>query len=628
MRRAIATVSLSGTLRQKLEAIAAAGFDAYELFEPDFIAYNGDARELRRIGDDLGLALDLYQPLRDVEGMPEAMFRRTLERAERKFELMATLGAPLLLVCSNTSPAALPEPGRAAEQLHALAERAARHGLRIGYEALAWGRWVNRYGQAWSIVEQAGHGALGLILDSFHTLSLNDDPAGIAAIPGEKLYFVQMADAPLMAMDVLQWARHHRNFPAQGQLDVVGFFEQALRAGYRGTLSLEIFNDVFRATPNRRIALDAMRSLLFLESQVRERLQRAADAPARGALERVALFDPPAPSAVDGIAFIEFAVDAAHARTLAALFVQLGFEHAGRHRTKAVDWYRQRDIHLVINAQADSEARSRFDDQGPCVCALGLMTAEPARAADRAAALRSARHDSPRGPDEALLPAIVSPGGMVLHFMPDAATFESDFVAPADAPRAAMPVPGLRAVDHVALGLANDQFDTWMLFGRAVLGLERGDSLELADPFGLIRSVGVANRERSLRFVLNVSLSERTRTAQQVRSSGRSGGSVHHIALGSDDVVASVRALRANGVRFVPISANYYDDLLARTGLPDARVRELQALDILYDESARGGHYLHAYTEPYAERFFFEIVQRADYDAYGAVNAFARVAAQ
>jgi 4-hydroxyphenylpyruvate dioxygenase len=104
MRKAIATVSLSGTLRGKLEAVAAAGFDAVELFEADFINHRGDAKAVRAVLDDLGLAVDLYQPFRDFEGMPEELFRRSLDRAEAKFDLMQTLGAPLMLVCSNTSP--------------------------------------------------------------------------------------------------------------------------------------------------------------------------------------------------------------------------------------------------------------------------------------------------------------------------------------------------------------------------------------------------------------------------------------------------------------------------------------------------------------------------------------------
>ncbi|MEO8527310.1 MAG: TIM barrel protein [Caldimonas sp.] len=635
MRRSIATVSMSGTLRQKLEAIAAARFDGIELFENDFIAFNSSAGELRTMCADLGLGIDLFQPFRDFEGMPDDAFRKSLDRAERKFDLMEALGAPLMLVCSNTSPLALDDAARSAAQLHALAERAARRNLRIGYEALAWGRFVRLYGQAWKIVDEADHPHLGLILDSFHTLSLQDDPAGIAAIPGERIFFLQMADAPLLAMDVLQWARHHRNFPGQGQFDLENFFVQVLLAGYAGPLSLEIFNDQFRETPNRRTAVDAMRSLLLLESQGRAQLQGVRDAAPAGAahdaasrtLQRIELFDPPRVPVLDGFAFLEFGVDDAAAQALGTVLEQLGFTSAGSHRTKAVTLYRQGGIQLVVNAEPASPARTRFDAQGPSVCAIGLATEEPLQAANRAAALLSARHESPRGAHELQLPAIIAPGGTIVHFVPSAggAMLDADFsAAPAST---ATPDAGLLGIDHIALGLAPDQFDTWILFAKAVLGLERGESLELADPFGLIRSSGVANAERSVRLVLNVSLSQRTRTARQVSATGRSGGGVQHIALGTRDIFATMERLRGNGVRFVPISANYYDDLLARLDLDEATVRRMQSLDILYDRSATG-EFLHAYAEPFADRFFFEIVQRKTYDGYGAVNAPARMASQ
>ena len=105
MRKSIATVSLSGTLGDKLEAIAAARFDAVEIFENDLIYYNGAPRELAAMAADLGLGVDLYQPFRDFEGVADAVLARNLDRAERKFDLMAALGAPLLLVCSNVATA-------------------------------------------------------------------------------------------------------------------------------------------------------------------------------------------------------------------------------------------------------------------------------------------------------------------------------------------------------------------------------------------------------------------------------------------------------------------------------------------------------------------------------------------
>jgi len=660
MHRSIATVSLSGTLRQKLEAIAAAGFDGFELFEADFINFNGSATELGRIAADLGLTIDLYQPFRDIEGMPDAQFRRSLDRAERKFDVMQAMGASLMLCCSNTSPLVKDDPALAAAQLRELAERAARRGLRVGFEALAWGRVTSLYGQAWEIVRRADHPALGLILDSFHTLSLKDDPAGIADIPGEKIFFLQMADAPLMAIDVVQWARHHRSFPGQGDFDCVSFLEKTLQAGYTGPLSLEIFNDVFRETPNRRTAVDAMRSLLWLESEVRgrlmdaggvghpavgaepveapqhpppvhaepvEALREASTSSARTAVAAIDLFDPPPIPTLTDIGFVEFAADEASAPQLGAQFEQLGFRRVGRHRSKAVTLYRQGEVHFIVNAQPDSFARERFELHGTSVCALGLHAGDAQQAVERAVAMCSLRHDSPRGPGEVSVPAIVAPGGNLIHFIPGemstGALFDADFVLDGGADCVGA---GLRSVDHVALGLAVDQQDTWVLFSRAVLGLTPGESLELADPFGLVRSRGVANADRSVRLVLNASMSQRTRTARTLTRTG--GGAVHHIALACDDLFATVERLRAAGVRFLPISPNYHDDLPTRLDLADDFVERLRTAGVLFDRSV-AGDFLHIYTDGGEQGFFFEIVQRiGGYDAYGAANAAARMAAQ
>lgn len=264
--KSIATVSLSGTLPEKLDAAAAIGFDGVEIFENDLLSFDGSPDEVRRIALGLGLTITLFQPFRDFEAMPDAQRARNLDRAERKFDVMQALGTDLVLVCSNTQPGALDDDARAAADLAAMAERAARRGLRVGYEALAWGRRVRRWAHAWKIVQAANHPALGLIVDSFHTLALEDDPAGIALVPAEKLFFVQLADAPKLTMDVLSWSRHFRNFPGQGQLPVGDFLRAVLASGYRGPLSLEVFNDEFRAAPARTTARDGLRSLILAEA--------------------------------------------------------------------------------------------------------------------------------------------------------------------------------------------------------------------------------------------------------------------------------------------------------------------------------------------------------------------------
>src|SRR5690349_24043935 len=143
--KSIATVSLSGTLPEKLEAAAAIGFDGVEIFENDLLTFDGSPDDVRQIAEGYGLAITIFQPFRDFEAMPEPQRTRNLDRAERKFDVMQALGTDLLLVCSNTQPATLAEPERAAADLREMAERATRRGLRVGYEALAWGRQVNRW---------------------------------------------------------------------------------------------------------------------------------------------------------------------------------------------------------------------------------------------------------------------------------------------------------------------------------------------------------------------------------------------------------------------------------------------------------------------------------------------------
>ncbi|RJL23173.1 sugar phosphate isomerase/epimerase family protein [Bailinhaonella thermotolerans] len=259
--KSLATVSLGGTVEQKLAAIAAAGFDGLELGPDDVAAWPGTPESLRDHAAELGLRPYLFQPLRDFEAVPPRLLAANLRRAEEHLELMRRLGVDLLLVCSNVSTGAQDDDALAAAQLHALADLAAAYGVRVAYEALAWGRHVNRYRHAWRIVQAADHPGLGLCLDSFHILATGDDPAAIAGIPAGKLFFLQLADAPRLDLDLLRWSRNHRCLPGQGDLDVTGLTRRTLAAGYRGPLSLEIFNPSYRAADPHVIAARAAASL-------------------------------------------------------------------------------------------------------------------------------------------------------------------------------------------------------------------------------------------------------------------------------------------------------------------------------------------------------------------------------
>jgi 4-hydroxyphenylpyruvate dioxygenase len=608
LRKCIATVALSGTLRDKLEASASVGFDGVEIMEADLLTFEGSPADVRKFCDDLGLTIEIYQPFRDFEAMPEPQRARNLDRAERKFDVMQALGTDLVLVCSNTQAATIDDDSRAAADLAEMAERAAKRGLRVGYEALSWARHVNRWGHAWRIVQQAGHPALGLIVDSFHTLSLGDDPSGIAKVPAEKLFFVQMADAPRLSMDVLSWSRHFRNFPGQGDLDVTGFMRAVLAAGYTGPLSLEVFNDDFRAAPGRFVARDGIRSLILTE----------ADASSGAGL--------PAVPTLDGIEFLEFAVDERTGPELVSFLQMLGFQHAGRHRSKAVDLYRNGGVNLVLNAEQDSAAFEHFHLHGPSVCAMAIRVDDTARAQARARALLCPDWQEPIGTGERRIPAVRAPDGTLLYLVqqePGRRSFwDDDFEL--------LPVsdeaPSLLGIDHVVLALPAGRMASHVLFWRALFGLIPQAQLDTADPYGVVHSRALVSPNGKVRIVLNASEGRGTLTGRFV--SVYAGAGVHHVALAAPDIVRMAQDLEIRHMPLLPMPTNYYDDLAARWALDDPTLHELQEHGLLYDRDDNG-EFRHLYTESFQDRFFFEAVQRqAGYAGFGAANASVRTAAQ
>jgi 4-hydroxyphenylpyruvate dioxygenase len=613
-RTAVATVCLSGTLEDKLAAAAAAGFDGVEIFEPDFVAAPFPAPEVRRRCADLGLSIDLYQPFRDFDSARPERLAANLRRAERKFDVMEAMGTDLILVCSSVAPDALDDDDRIAEQLHTLAERAAARGLRVSYEALAWGRHVNTYERSWEIVRRADHPALGLCVDSFHILSRGSDPAGIRDIPGEKLFFLQLADAPHMDMNVLQWSRHYRLFPGQGAFDLPAFLGHVLAAGYTGPASLEVFNDVFRQADPRRAAVDGLRSLLFLREEVRERRDVPVSSPRPL---------PPTPQ-LHGFAFAELAVDDECGPPIARTLAALGFAHAGTHRTKPVQLWRHGEARVLLNALPAAH--------GAAVAAVGVDVADPPAAAERATALLAPLLPRTRGPAEADLSAVAAPDGTSVFFCrtrTDGAGgsggWLTDFPAdpgggpPAESAEAGR-AGGITHIDHIALSQPFDNFDEAALFYRSLLGLATQHSSEVAAPFGLVRNRTVADPGRTVRLGLSVSVLRRGEWAPGVTEP-------QHVAFASRDVLAAARAARAAGAPLLAIPDNYYDDLDARLAPPPDRLTAMRELGVLLDRDEHG-EFLHFYTEVLGGRVFFEVVQRVGgYEGYGEINAPVRMAA-
>ena len=615
MKTGIATVSISGNLEEKIEAIAAAGFSGIEIFEQDFIA---DTRSPRAVGQrirDVGLEVMLFQPFRDFEGLPGPLRAKAFDRAERKFDVMQELGCDLILVCSSVHPEALGGVDRAAADFAELGERAASRGLRVGYEALAWGRHVNDHRDAWEIVRRADHPSVGLILDSFHTLGRGIDPESIRSIPGDRIFFVQLADAPAIEMDLLYWSRHFRNMPGEGDLPVTDFMRAVMATGYAGPVSLEIFNDQFRGGSPRTIAQDGFRSLVALMDEVRRAEPEAAPD----------IRPLPEPIEIRDTAFVEFAAQGEKLAELENLLESIGFRRVGRHVSKQVTLWQQGQIRIVLNAETTGHAGNAWNARGTTVCDIGLSVASAPDTVTRATALGARPFSQPLGPGELPIPAIRGLGGSVLHFIDDGAlseVWDVEFLAESGDVQDA----GLTRIDHIAQTMTYDEMLSWSLFYTTLFDMRKAPMVDVADPDGLVRSRAIATSSGNFRITLNGAETNRT-LAGSFLAEG-SGGTVQHIALATDDIFATARVLRERGFPVLQLSPNYFDDLAARFDIEPGMQDRMREANILYDADG-DGEYFQLYSQPFAGQMFVEIVERrGGYSGYGAPNAPFRIAAQ
>ncbi|MHA7878889.1 MAG: bifunctional sugar phosphate isomerase/epimerase/4-hydroxyphenylpyruvate dioxygenase family protein [Saccharospirillum sp.] len=606
MYSSIATVCLSGTLEEKIDAIARAGFEGIEIFENDLTVFHGTAREAGEMIRERGLKLVTLQPFRDLEGLTGRARQRAFDRAERKFDLMAELGTDLLMVCSSAHPDALPGLNQAAADFAELGERAAKRQMRIAYEALAWGKHVHDYRDSWEIVRRANQLNVGLVLDTFHIFSRQTELGSIANIPGEQIFLVQTADAPRLSMDHLSWSRHYRCFPGQGELQIAEFMSLLAATGYDGPLSHEIFNDVFRMGHSEQTAADGLRSYHFLRS-----MEPGSSVPEAQPIER--------------LAFVEIAIDADRASVLRDDLTALGMRCVGRHARLAAERWAINDLNIVINTEPGFAGRVP-GRQATAVGAFALQVGNAWQAIKRAQAMgydlltpeqTGARHgmSALRNVDGSL--------GYIVDAPLMSQVWDTEFTEDTQP----VPTGPLVEVDHLSLSLNYHDYLSLMLQYRSVFALEPTASFDVTDPRGLIQSQVLQNASGKghFRLALNASMSPDTSSNRFLKTLGGSG--VQHIALRTEDMKHSVAGLYTAQTPTLAIPGNYYRDLGARVDLSPDTLTWMQQHQVLYDEDSQG-HFQQLYIRPDQRSFFFELVERNGYQGLGAANAFVRAAAQ
>mgnify|MGYP001463338067 FL=1 len=569
------------------------GFKGVEIFENDFLVHDLKAKEIKKIVYDYGLEISLFQPFRDFEGMPEPYRSRAFDRAKKKFDIMNELGAKTILICSNTSNLAIGGIDRAADDFNELGEIAKVRDIFIGYEALAWGKYISDHRDAWEIVRRANHKHVGIILDSFHTLSKGINLDTITSIPKEKIFFVQIADAPKYNMDLLFWSRHFRNMPGQGDLKVSEFMKKLNDTGYDSWISLEIFNDQFRKDNRDLITKDGYRSLINL-SKKNEIVEKAK---------------------IEKIEFIEFFVKKEDLNIIQKLLKSLGFIKTGLHKTKNITLYTLGNVKFIINSEIVSD--QNLGEFNPY--AFGLVVDNVKSTLKRCEALHINNVKDFYLKNKFKMNLIEDNGQYI--FLIDNKNWQNDFnFLDQDNQNSNL------EFDHIAISVEHSTLLSSVLFYKSLFECKKISNTDIIDPSGITKSHVIENKSKTFKIVINSAENNETLTSQLRKKKYISN--IQHIALRTDDIFKLSKKFNELGLKTLKISDNYYDDIDAKFGLETNILKKIKENNILYDEDSDGS-FFQIYTTLINNSFFLEFVQRnKSYDGYGANNAIFRISAQ
>jgi 4-hydroxyphenylpyruvate dioxygenase len=183
---------------------------------------------------------------------------------------------------------------------------------------------------------------------------------------------------------------------------------------------------------------------------------------------------------------------------------------------------------------------------------------------------------------------------------------------------------GLQYIDHCVGNVDLGEMNKWVKFYEDVMGfklLVTFDDEDISTEYSALMSKVVSNGNGFIKFPINEPAEGIKKSQIEEYLDYYDGAGVQHIAVATNDIISTVTALRARGVKFLQVPDNYYDDLTQRVGKIDEDLQPLRDLNILVDRDEEG-YLLQIFTKPVEDRptLFFEIIQRKGATSFGKGN--------
>lgn len=327
------------------------------------------------------------------------------------------------------------------------------------------------------------------------------------------------------------------------------------------------------------------------------------------------------PMGTDGFEFIEYA--APDPKALGALFEQMGFAAVARHRSKDVTLYRQGDVNFIINAEPDSFAQSFARLHGPSICAIAIRVKDAARALKECEKKGAWPYQGKVGPMELNIPAIKGIGDSLLYLVDrygDRGTiYDVDFV-PVEGAEAKPVGAGLTYIDHLTHNVHRGRMDEWAEFYERLFNFREIRYFDIEGKLTGLKSKAMTSPCGKIRIPINESSDDKSQIQEYLNA--YHGEGIQHVALGTNNIHATVDLMRQDGVVFQDTPDTYFDGIDARLPGHDEDVERLRRNRILIDGAPSEGQglLLQIFTETVIGPIFFEIIQRKGNEGFGEGN--------
>ncbi|MWJ27920.1 4-hydroxyphenylpyruvate dioxygenase [Halomonas sediminis] len=330
------------------------------------------------------------------------------------------------------------------------------------------------------------------------------------------------------------------------------------------------------------------------------------------------------PIGTDGFEFVEYTAPTSEGiENLRKLFNQMGFTETRKHRSKNVFLFQQDGVNFVLNAEPGSHAAKFAEVHGPSACAMAWKVADAQQAFEYAVSQGAEPVENHVEPGEVGIPAVRGIGGSLLYFVDNKVDdqgrtiYDIDFEAIPNRSPSDNSV-GLKVLDHLTHNVDRGQMDVWANFYIDIANFRENRYFDIKGKKTGLHSRAMTAPCGKMHIPINESADDNSQIAEFLRE--YNGEGIQHLAMSTDNIYATVRALRENGVTFLSTPDTYYEKIDQRVPNHEENVEDLRELSLLIDGGPDEGVLLQIFTETVIGPIFFEIIQRKGNDGFGEGN--------